>query len=86
VPDDTKTADHETTEPKAAAAPKRLTKYTHVVCGTDGEMDEAMEDRYYSQEHPVNSLFCTTCGAGIRIGDDGEMVWAGTKNKVPEHE
>lgn len=58
------------------------TKYTHLNCETDNVMSEEIEGRYYSGE-PVTSLFCSHCGCGIRIGRDGEMVWTGSKEKVP---
>ena len=68
---------------KVATAPKRKLKYTHTVCETEGEMSDEVADRYYRDPNEVASLFCTGCGAGIRIGEDGEMVWTGTKEKVP---
>ncbi len=68
---------------RVANAPKRNLKYTHTVCETEGEMSDEVASRYYKNPDEVASLYCVGCGAGIRIGDDGEMVWSGTKEKVP---
>ncbi len=65
-----------------AASGKRQTKYTHLNCDTEMEMSEETADQFYSNPGENASLYCSTCNAGIRIGEDGEMVWTGTKDKV----
>lgn len=64
---------------KGARKPK---KYTHTICETTMELDaevaadmDANPDRYLS-------LPCSHCGGSYRIGEDGEMVWSGTKDPV----
>lgn len=63
-------------------SPKRRLEYTHEVCETDGKMDAEMADRFYTDPDNVASLFCSQCNVGVRIGEDGEMVWKGSKDKV----
>lgn len=69
----------------AVAASKR--KYTHLVCGNTHEMsDEDYADMKANPDRYLG-LPCFQCGPSpFRVGEDGEMVWSGTKNKVDPYE
>jgi hypothetical protein len=51
--------------------------YVHEVCGTAGTMDDRTAFLFYTYPWLVQSLFCSKCAVGIRIGEDGEMSFAG---------
>lgn len=69
------------------AVPASKRKYTHLTCDTTHEIsDEDFADMRANPDR-YNGLPCLMCGsAPFRIGEDGEMVWAGSKNKVVPQE
>lgn len=62
---------------------ERPTKYKHVICDTEMQMTDEEAANYHSEPNLTPSLRCSTCGGNYRIGPDGEMVWAGSNDKVP---
>ena len=57
-------------------------KYTHTICETTMELDPEVAADMGSNPERYMSLPCSHCGGAYRIGEDGEMVWAGTKDPV----
>jgi hypothetical protein len=67
--------------PKASTK-KQPRKYTHLTCGTEMEMSDSVAADFYANPDRYSSLYCSGCGVGVRIGEDGEVVWTGGKEKV----
>lgn len=69
-------------DPLLKSTPKKR-QYTHIICDTTHEMSEEDYSDMMNNPDRWNNLSCGKCGAaGFRIGEDGEMVWAGSKDKV----
>lgn len=81
--DTTDVVDQPIAPAKPVSQKDRPTKYVHVVCDTEMSMGEEVAANYYQSPESYPSLPCTHCGGYYRIGPDGEMIWAGSKDKVP---
>lgn len=56
--------------------------YTHLKCGASTRMGQALAETYARNPHFYSGTFCATCRAHFPVGEDGEFVWDGTKEKV----
>lgn len=56
--------------------------YTHEKCGTDTRMPMACAETYAADPSYYGSTFCCTCGGYFPVGETGEFVWQGTRDKV----
>ena len=56
--------------------------YKHLTCGTVTTMGDTIAATYARDPFFYSATFCCGCGAHFPVGDDGEFVWDGTKEKV----
>ena len=56
--------------------------YIHEVCGTLTSMGRSLAETYARDPHFYSGTFCCGCSKHFPVGEDGEFVWAGTKEKV----
>lgn len=66
---------------KGFVRPVRRT-YTHEKCGSDTTMGQALAETYARQPSFYAGTYCASCRSHFPVGDDGEFVWTGTKEKV----
>lgn len=51
-------------------------------CGTTTTMSRPIAETYAAQPDYYGSTFCVKCGGHFKVGELGEFVWAGTKERV----
>lgn len=51
-------------------------------CGTVTSMPKSIAETYARQPNYYGSTFCCGCGKYLRVGANGEFVWAGTNERV----
>lgn len=56
--------------------------YIHLKCGVVTTMGYALAETYARQPDFYSGTFCCGCGAHFPVGEDGEFIWDGTKEKV----
>ena len=56
--------------------------YIHLKCGVVTIMGYALAETYARQPDFYSGTFCCGCGAHFPVGEDGEFIWDGTKEKV----
>mgnify|MGYP000169699929 FL=1 len=56
--------------------------YIHLKCGVVTTMGHALAETYARQPDFYSATFCCGCGAHFPVGEDGEFIWDGTKEKV----
>lgn len=56
--------------------------YIHLKCGVVTTMGHALAETYARQPDFYSGTFCCGCGAHFPVGEDGEFIWDGTKEKV----
>lgn len=66
---------------KGFIRPVRRT-YEHLKCGTTTTMGLALAETYARNPQFYSGTFCVACRNHFPIGEDGEFVWAGTKEKL----
>ena len=57
-------------------------EYTHLVCGTDTRMNLAIAETYARNPKFYGSTYCVHCKNHFPVGENGQFVWKGTKDKV----
>ena len=66
---------------KGFCRPVRRT-YTHLKCGTDTTMGQAIAETYARSPTYYSGTFCPHRRTHEPVGPDGEFVWKGTTEKV----
>lgn len=66
---------------KGFVRPVRLS-YTHLKCGGSTRMSQTIAETYARDPHFYGGTFCAVCRSHFPIGEDGEFVWDGRKEKV----
>lgn len=66
---------------KGFVRPVRRT-YIHLKCGTATTMGQALAETYAREPDFYSGTFCAGCRTHFPVGEDGEFVWDGTKEKV----
>lgn len=66
---------------KGFVRPVRRT-YTHVTCGTETTMNQAIAETYARDPFFYGATYCVNCGMHKPVGMNGEFVWTGTDEKV----
>ena len=66
---------------KGFVRPVRRT-YTHLKCGGDTTMGQALAETYARDPRFYSGTFCCDCGKHFPVGAEGEFVWRGTNEKV----
>lgn len=56
--------------------------YVHDKCGSVTTMGTALAETYARDPKFYSGTFCTTCRAHFPVGENGEFIWSGTKEKV----
>lgn len=56
--------------------------YTHLKCGSATIMGQTLAETYARDPYFYIGTFCASCRAHFPVGEDGEFVWTGTKEKV----
>lgn len=56
--------------------------YVHEKCGVVTTMGYALAETYARDPYFYSGTFCCGCGAHFPVGEDGEFIWDGTKEKV----
>lgn len=56
--------------------------YKHLKCGGMTTMGRTIAETYARDPKFYSGTFCCHCGAHFPVGENGEFVWAGTKEKV----
>lgn len=56
--------------------------YVHLKCGGMTTMGQTLAETYARDPYFYSGTFCCSCGTHFPVGEDGEFVWAGTKEKV----
>lgn len=56
--------------------------YVHLTCGVITTMGLSLAETYARDPYFYSGTFCCGCGTHFPVGDDGEFVWDGTKEKV----
>ena len=56
--------------------------YVHEKCGTETRMGNALAETYARDPSFYTGTFCVHCGTHFPVGEKGEFVWKGTKEKV----
>lgn len=51
-------------------------------CGQETTISEAEFRDLYANPSRYQGLFCNHCGVAIRLGEEGELHWKGSKTKV----
>jgi hypothetical protein len=51
-------------------------------CGAVTSMSSTIAETYARQPEFYGSTFCVNCGTHLRVGEDGEFVWEGTRQRV----
>jgi hypothetical protein len=66
---------------KGFVRPVRRT-YVHLTCKTSTTMGAALAETYARDPKFYSGTFCCACADHFPVGEDGEFVWSGTKEKV----
>ena len=56
--------------------------YTHTVCGGVTHMGRKLSETYARDPNFYSGTFCCGCGSHFPVGENGEFVWADSKEKV----
>lgn len=56
--------------------------YIHLKCGVVTTMGHALAETYARDPFFYSGTFCCGCRAHFPVGEDGEFIWVGTKEKV----
>ena len=56
--------------------------YVHDKCGTLTTMGLALAETYARDPYFYSGTFCAGCGAHFPVGEDGEFMWDGTRERV----
>lgn len=56
--------------------------YIHEKCGTLTKMGRTIAETYARDPYFYGGTFCVGCRAHFPVGEGGEFVWAGTKERV----
>jgi hypothetical protein len=56
--------------------------YVHLKCGSVTRMSSTIAETYARDPYFYSGTFCCACGGHFPVGEDGEFVWDGTKEKV----
>jgi hypothetical protein len=57
-------------------------KYLHLACGGTTWMGDALAETYARDPFFYSGTFCATCRKHFPVGEDGQFVWEGTREKV----
>lgn len=49
--------------------------YTHLVCGTETTMGQAIAETYARQPSFYGATWCMHCRRHLAVGADGEFIW-----------
>lgn len=71
----------ETERAKGFVRPVRRS-YVHLRCGVLTTMGQALAETFARQPDFYSGTFCAGCGTHFPVGEDGEFIWDGTKEKV----
>lgn len=56
--------------------------YKHLKCGTVTTMGQTLAETYARDPNFYSGTFCCGCSSHFPVGENGEFVWDGTKEKV----
>lgn len=56
--------------------------YTHLTCGTETRIGQALAETCARDPHFYGATFCCHCRTHRPVGEHGEFVWQGTDEKV----
>lgn len=56
--------------------------YVHEKCGGVTTMAQTIAETYARNPFFYGGTFCASCGEHFPVGENGEFVWEGTKEKV----